>query len=302
MIIAVFPLMLFGLVLSSDQAPSGKIMAGLDTERIEKLTGATGKLDEKEGVFKVTVPRSDLSVKAAGVKLTPPMGLTSWAAFKRAGDHAMVMGDMVLLEDQVDRVMSAALDNGLEVTALHNHFFWEDPRVMFMHIGGMGSEETLATAVGAVLARIKETISEKVERPVVDIDPARSRLNPGKIDAILGTSGEMTSGVYKVIIGRQTKMHGLPVGGAMGVNTWAAFAGTDDLAVVDGDFAMLESELQDVLKALRGAGLSIVAIHNHMADETPRILFLHYWGVGGTEDLARAIKAALDKTRHGSAP
>ena len=182
MTIAVFPLMLLGLALSSGQVPSGTVMAGLDTERIERLTGATGKLDEKEGVFKVSVPRSDLSVRAAGVKITPPMGLTSWAAFKPAGDHAMVMGDMVLLEDQVDKVMSAALDNGLEVTALHNHFFWESPRVMFMHIGGMGPEENLASAVGAVLARIRETSSEKVERPVVDIDPARSRLDIRKIE------------------------------------------------------------------------------------------------------------------------
>src|SRR5216117_1663796 len=129
----------------------------LDTVRIEELTGAKGKLDEKEGVFKMSMPRGDLDVKVAGVRMTPPMGLTSWASFKRVGQHTVAMGDMVLLEDQVNPVMTAALDNGLEVTALHNHFLWDTPRVMFMHIGGMGSEETLAEAVGKVFAKIKET-------------------------------------------------------------------------------------------------------------------------------------------------
>src|SRR5215813_6069579 len=129
---------------------NGADNATVDTTKIEELTGAKGKLNEKEGVFKVSVPRSDLSVTAGGVRLTPPMGLTSWAAFKKAGKHAVVMGDIVLLEDQVNPVMSAALDAGLEVTALHNHFFWDTPKVMFMHIGGAGSESSLATAVGKV--------------------------------------------------------------------------------------------------------------------------------------------------------
>ena len=122
--------------------------ATLDTARIEQLTGLKGKLDEKEGVFKVSYPRSDLKVTAAGVHLTPPLGLTAWAAFSGGGAHTMVMGDLVLTEDQVNPTMSAALDNGLEVTALHNHFFWDSPRVMFMHIGGLGDEARLAAAVG----------------------------------------------------------------------------------------------------------------------------------------------------------
>jgi len=268
--------------------------AGLDSAQIEQLTGAKGKLDEKEGVFKVSVPRSDLSVTAAGVKLTPPMGLTSWAAFKRAGEHTMVMGDMVVLEDQVNLVMSAALDNGLEVTALHNHFFWDTPKVMFMHIGGSGDTAKLATAVGKVFAKIKETSGGKGEVPKAAIDPPKSALDPKKIDAVLAKSGELKDGVYKVVFGRETKMHGEAMGNTMGVNTWAAFAGSDDKAVVDGDFAMLESELQGVLKALRSAGINIVAIHQHMSGESPRILFLHLWGVGSTGELAKGIKAALE--------
>src|SRR3989454_2755075 len=220
---------------------------GFDTASIEQLTGAKGKLDEKEGAFKVSVPRSDLTVSAAGVHLTPPMGLTSWAAFKRSGKDTMVMGDMVLLEDQVNPVMSVALDSGLEVTALHNHFFWDSPKVMFMHIGGMGDEAGLAGAVGKVFVKIKETSGGKGDVPTVDIDPAKSSLDPRKVDAVLGKSGELKDGVYKVTMGRVTTMHGETMGSTMGVNTWAAFAGSDDKAVVDGDFAMLESELQGVL-------------------------------------------------------
>ena len=281
---------------ASVAAPATKAGSGLDTARIEQLTGAKGKLDEKEGAFKVSVPRTDLAVTAAGVRLTPPLGLTSWASFQRSGNRAMVMGDLVLLEDQVNPVMSVALDNGLEVTALHNHFFWDTPKVMFMHIGGMGDEAALATAVGKVFARIKDTSGGKGETPKADVDPAKTTLDPAKIDAVLGHKGDLASGVYKVVVGRSARMHGVEVGATMGVNTWAAFAGSDDAAVVDGDFAMREGELQGVLKALRAAGIAIVAIHQHMAGEQPRILFLHYWGAGRTTDLAKGLRAALDLT------
>ena len=267
---------------------------GLDTARIEQLTGAKGKLDEKEGVFKVSVPRSDLSVTTNGVRMTPPMGLTCWAAFKRVGDHTIVMGDQVLLEDQVNPVMDVALDNGLEVTALHNHFLWDSPKVMFMHIGGMGDEQKLATAIGKVFAKIKETSGGSSEPAAAPIDPAKTSLDPAKIESVLGRKGELSAGVYKVTIGRTTKMGGHEMGNAMGVNTWAAFAGSDDQAVVDGDFAMYEAEVQGVLKALRHSGIRIVAIHNHMIGETPRVVFLHFWGTGSTSALAAGIKSALD--------
>ena len=282
------------LLAAAGAAPAASPGAPFDAAKIEELTGAKGSFDAKEGAFKVSVPRGDLSVTAAGVKLTPPMGLTSWAAFKKAGGHTVVMGDTVLLEDQVNPVMSVALDNGLEVTALHNHFFWDTPKVMFMHIGGMGDEAALASAVGKVFAKIKDTSGGKGEVPHADIDPARSTLDPKKIDAILGKTGDFKNGVYKATFGRETKMHGETMGNTMGVNTWAAFAGSDDNAVVDGDFAMLEPELQGVLKALRGAGINIVAIHQHMSGESPRVLFLHYWGIGSTTSLATGLKRALD--------
>ena len=268
------------------------LAAALNTAKIEQLTGLKGKLDEKEGAFKVSYPRNDIGSTAAGVKLTPPLGLTAWAAFSGGGAHTMVMGDMVLTEDQVNPAMSAALDNGLEVTALHNHFFWDSPKVMFMHIGGVGNEEKLAAAVGKVFAALKE----KREVPNADIDPSRTTIDTTKLDALFGKKGDFSNGVYKASWGRTTKEHGMTLGNTMGVNTWAAFAGSDERAVVDGDFAMLESELQSVLKALRHAGINIVAIHSHMSGEQPRILFLHYWGIGPADQLAKAVLAALRVT------
>src|SRR5882672_8284544 len=267
-----------------------------DTARIEGLTGAKGNLDEKEDVFKVSVPRSDLDVRVAGVRMTPPMGLTSWASFKRVGRNTVVMGDMVMTEDQVSPVMSAALDNGLEVTALHNHFIWDSPRIMFMHIGGVGDETALATAVGKVFAKMKETSGGKGEKPDAQIDPAHSSLDPAKLDSALGLKGQYKDGVYKFAVGRTTRMHDVTVGNQTGVNTWGTFAGSEDKAIVDGDFAMRESELQDVLKTLRKAGINVVAIHQHMVGEQPRIMFLHYWGVAPANDLAKGLRAAFDVT------
>ena len=156
----------------------------LDTAKIEQLTGLKGEMNEKEGVFTVRAPRTDLQVTTAGVKMNPAMGLTSYAAFMKAGGKTMVMGDTTLLEDQVNPVMSVALDNGLEVTALHNHFFWDSPKVMFMHIGGMGDEEKLASAVGKVFAKIKETSGGKGEIPKPISIPRKPHWIPKTLKAL----------------------------------------------------------------------------------------------------------------------
>ncbi len=287
------------LVLISSAAASAQTSApqregsgGLDTARIEQLTGAKGALDAKEGVFKVSVPRKDLAVRVGGARLIPRQGLTSWAAFQRAGESAMVMGDIVLLEAEVDPVMSAALDAGLEVTALHNHFLWDEPRVMFMHISGHGPADELATVVGKIFRALEGARGRKAQ--TVDVDPARTALETEKIAEILGARGDLADGVYKVTIAKTTRMHGETVGAAMGVNTWAALAGSEREAVVDGDFAMYEKEVQAVLKALRKAGISVVALHNHMIGEEPRVVFLHFWGTGPAADLARGLRSALD--------
>src|SRR6266540_2410980 len=282
------------LLVNVSSSPAAE--AKLDTAKIEQLTGVKGELNEKERVFTVRVPRTDLQVTTAGVKMNPAMGLTSYAAFMKAGAKTMVMGDTTLLEDQVNPVMSVALDNGLEVTALHNHFLWTSPIVMFMHIAGLGDEAKLASAVGKVFDKIKQTSGVEDRKPIVEIDPGKTTLDPKKLDTILGATGDFKDGVYKAVFGRVAKMHGHEIGNVMGVNTWAAFAGSDDKAVVDGDFAMLESELQPVLKKLRGASISVVAIHQHMTGEEPRIMFLHYWGIGRAEDLAKGVRGAVDLT------
>lgn len=267
--------------------------APFDGAKVERLTGLKGSWDAQGEVFKVTYPRSDIDATVAGVKAVPAMGLTAWAAFTKAGKGVMVMGDLVLLQDQVNPVMSAALDHGLQVTALHNHFMWDSPRIMFMHVAGRGGVDALARSVGAVFAEIMATAGGKGETPDLALDPAQGTLDASALDAALGAKGGLKGGVYKVSFGRRTRMGGLAVGGAMGVGSWAAFMGSPAKAVVDGDIAMHEAELQGVLKALRRAGIDVVAIHTHMTGERPRILFLHYWGVGPAPDLAKGLKSAL---------
>lgn len=268
-------------------------LPGLDTSRIESATGATGAFDYKEGAFKVSLPRPDIGLSVAGLRLPPSMGVASWASFKRMGTNTVVMGDVVMGEDQVDQVMDAALDHGLNVTALHTHFLWASPQVLYMHIDGMGPEPRLAQAVGAVFQASR---APGVPTPEVKLDLSRSMLDPARIDAVLRKKGDLKDGVYKIVWGRTTHMHGADMGSTMGVNTWAAFAGSDDQAVVDGDFAMFEPELQSVLRALRSSRIHVTAIHQHMVTESPRIMFLHYWGVGRTEDLAEGLRAALQQT------
>jgi hypothetical protein len=183
------------------------------------------------------------------------------------------------------------------VTALHNHFFYESPRVMYMHIGGSGGVEQLAPAVRKVLDAVK-SVRTAAPTPAArfagDPVPEKSAITAAVIDTILGVKGESNDGMYKATIGRTASMHGSTVGKQMGVNTWAAFAGADDNALVDGDVAMTKEELQGVLKALRKAGINIVAIHNHMTHEDPQYVFLHYWGKGPAAALAKGLKSALD--------
>ncbi|MBC8750446.1 MULTISPECIES: DUF1259 domain-containing protein [Paraburkholderia] len=271
--------------------------AALDTGRIEQITGLKGTYSKQEDVFKVTKPRNDVKVQVDDWTMPPFMGLTSYAAFKPAhGSQVMMMGDTVLFEDEVNPVMSAALDAGLEVTALHNHFFFDHPKVYFMHIGGTGDVAQLSEGVRKVYDKIGEIRSAHADPE--NIFPGHiaspSSISPAPLEAVFGSKGQTNNGMFKVVIGKTASMHGATVGNEMGVNTWAAFAGTDDEAVVDGDFAMRESELQAVLKSMRASGINIVAIHQHMTGETPRVLFLHYWGKGKAVDLAKGVKAALD--------
>ncbi|MBI3679247.1 MAG: DUF1259 domain-containing protein [Acidobacteria bacterium] len=279
---------------------AGLTYAGVSIQQrqaIEQVVGVKGAYTEAEDVFRVAFPRADVPVTVEGRAMHPFLGFTSWAAFTSHGNGLMVMGDIVLLEDEVSPAMSAALDNNLEVTALHNHFFFEKPRVMYMHIGGHGQPEQLAGAVRRVLGAVRG-VREKQPAPAADFGgpaiPAQNSIDSTALDAILATKGEVNNGMYKATIGRPAKMHGTAIGKQMGVNTWAAFAGANDRALVDGDFAMVKDELQGVLKSLRKSGIHIVAIHNHMTQEEPQYIFLHYWGTGRAADLAKAVKAAMD--------
>jgi hypothetical protein len=281
------------LTTMADAEISDKVRSSID-----QLTGAKGAYTADEDVYRVAFPRSDVKITIENRPASPFLGFSSWAAFTPSSHGGtMVMGDIVLLQDEVSPAMSAALDNGLEVTALHNHFFYESPRVMYMHIGGSGDAEKLAAAVRKVIDAqrgVRSGASEPANAFPGGAVPATNAITPGPLDEILGAKGEVNSGMYKATIGRTAKHHGKTIGKQMGVNTWAAFAGTDEMASVDGDFAMLEGELQGVLKALRRAGIHIVAIHNHMTHEEPQFVFLHYWGKGPARQLAEGIRSALN--------
>jgi hypothetical protein len=268
-----------------------------NTAEIERLTGLKGTYSTEENVFKVSQPRTDVKIQVDKWAMAPFMGLTSWAAFAPAKDgQVMMMGDTVLFEDEVNPVMSAAFEAGLEVTALHNHFFFDEPKVYFMHISGIGSTEQLARDVKkiydkvAAIRRAQPKPSSQFPKSI----PQESKISPEPLEAILGVKGTAKDGMFKVTIGRAATVHGIPVGKEMGVNTWAAFGGTDSEAIVDGDFAMLADEMQAVLKTMREGGINIVAIHQHMAHDQPHYLFMHYWGKGNSKELAKVIKKSLD--------
>jgi hypothetical protein len=291
----------FALLATLSEVAISAEGSSLNTEQIEQVTGLKGSLNKEEGVFKVAAPRSDVSITVDGWKMPPFMGLTSWAAFTQGKQaEAMVMGDLVLMQDEVNPVMSAALDAGLSVTALHNHFFYDEPKVYFMHIGGEGTTQELAAGVKAALDEVKLIRAAAPEPPKgfgKPFSPEKNAITGANIETLLGSKGQANDGMLKITIGRRAFMPcACEVSKEMGVNTWAAFAGTDQDALVDGDFVVLESELQPVLKSLRKDGINIVAIHNHMTMEEPRYFFLHYWGRGPAPELAKAVKDALDKT------
>jgi hypothetical protein len=283
--------------------PSPALSPPIDEAAVASATHAETTEKSPDGAVKVSFPRKDVEVAVDGWKIPPFMGLTSWTAFSpgKAGvAEAMIMGDLVLFEDEVNPVMSVLLDNGIDVTALHNHFFFDTPNVYFMHIGGEGTVASLGKGLRLALdqtAAIRKKSPKPAARSGAPALPAKSNIDGAKLEAALGVKGTAKDGMFKLVMGRKANAScGCPVGKFMGVNTWSAFAGSDDNAVVDGDFAVAETELEPVLKALRGGGIEIVAIHHHMTGETPKILFLHYWGRGKAVDLAGTVRKALDLT------
>jgi len=263
-----------------------------DYQEVLTILGRSG--DYKANVLKVNVPRSDLHVNISGVATPTPFGFGGWVAFTK-GDQGIdvMMGDLVLLQEEVNPVMSALLDNGLEVTALHNHFFWEEPRIFFMHVHGHGQASDLAKHLKPAL----DLIPRPPAAPPSTTPAAGPAFNLVALDNIVGSKGEALGSVYKFTLGRDDlnlKEHGASINARMGLNTWAAFAGNDADAQIAGDIAMRETEVTPVLKALRAHKLNVVAIHHHMLGTQPTVIFLHYWGRGSAEDLASGFRAALE--------
>jgi Domain of Unknown Function (DUF1259) len=267
----------------------------LDAKAIGQASGADAT-STTDGVVKIGWARTDVVVTVDGMKLPPAAGLGSWAAFTAMGPDAMVMGDTVVFEDEVDAAMDAAFAHGLSVTALHNHFFHDTPKVYFMHIAGQGSPEPLASGVKAIWDAIRAVRSAN-SQPAASFSgstPTPGHVNTDLVAKIVGQPGTDTQGVAKVTIGRKGTMGGMVVGGSMGLTTWAAFSGNDSLAAMDGDFMMTAAEVQPVLRALRKGGIHIVALHSHMIGEQPDFYFIHFWATGSAQSLAQAFRAALD--------
>ena len=254
--------------------------------------------DYKDNVLKVNIPRNDVKVVVDGVSTPTPFGFGGWIALtKGTGGMEVMMGDLVLTEDEVNPVMSALLTNGVDVTALHNHFFFDTPRIYYMHVHGHGSAAELATKVQPALALIGA-------KPAAVATSANGRAINGTLDSaalakIVGYPGEQTGPVYKITIGRPDiplKEMGAAINARMGLNTWAAFYGSDSDAVIAGDIAMLDREVTPVLKSLRSSGIDVVAIHHHIAGTQPQVIFLHYWGKGPAQKLATAFRTAIEQT------
>src|SRR5262245_9743397 len=282
------------LVVSAQDVPA-------DYQQVLTTLGKQG--DFRDDVLKVNIPRNDVKVTVAGVATPTPFGFGGWVAMTKGdGGHQVLMGDLVLLQDEVNPVMSALLDNGFDVTALHNHFFWDEPRMFYMHVHAHGDAAELARKLKPALDLIGKG-SAAPAAPSPASGPPPSTLNTARLAEIIGAQGEQTGAVYKFTLGRsdlKVVEMGAVIGARMGLNTWAAFTGTNEKAAIAGDIAMLETEVTPVLKALRGHGLDVVAIHHHMTNDRPVIIFLHYWGTGPAEQLAQAFKAAVSELgKHG---
>jgi hypothetical protein len=267
----------------------------LDIAAIERITSLKGK--QNAGEYKITIPQNDLVVWVDSFRITPPMGLSTWAAFTPTAKGAMVMGDLVVTETDLKLVQQEVVRQGLNITAIHNHFVRNHPNVLYMHIDGAGPTDSMAMKVKAVLDRVRQTRAQ--DPSASSVQDVLNTIDTAMLNQTLGYRGEWSKGVYKQTMGRPDvalSEHGTPVSSFLGFNTWAAWQGTNKRAAVAGDFAMLESEVAAVIKALVENGIEIVAVHNHMVHEQPRIFFLHYWGVGDAQQLARALRAALDQT------
>ena len=283
-------LVLFQVLLLSCAAVAQT--ASNDWKAVEQALGRAGQ-QQPDGAYKFGLPRGDLNVTVEGVQVKPALALGSWLAFSSPGQGAMVMGDLVLAENEVAPVMAALLEDGLQVTALHNHVLHEAPRVMYMHISGHGDAVKLAATMKKVIALTKTPApAQPAANASLDLDTAA-------IDQALGNKGKINGGVYQVGVPRAEKITeaGMPIPGSMGLATALNFQPTGEgRAAITGDFVLLGSEVNPVMKTLRENGIQVTALHSHMLQEEPRLFFMHFWANDNAAKLAKALRAALDQT------
>lgn len=266
----------------------------MDWKPVELALGKAGAIQPGD-VYKVGLPRTDLQVKVDGVQVKATLALGSWVAFKKMGDMTMVMGDLVLTEDEVTPVLSKLQEGGVEQTALHNHVLHESPRVMYMHIHAMGDAVKIARTIHDALALTRTPFAAPATAaPNQDIG-----IDTKQIDQIMGASGKANGGVYQFSIARAEKITdgGMEVPPSMGVAHAINFQPTGGgKAAITGDFVLIGSEVNPVIQALRQNGIAVTAVHSHMLTEDPRLFFMHFWANDDALKLARGLRTALDKT------
>ena len=267
--------------------------ATVDWKAVERAMGRPGAMQPGD-VYKFSMPRGDLKVVVKGVEVKPALALGSWAAFKMAGNQAMVMGDIVMTEDEVNPVISRLQQGGIEQTGLHNHILHESPRVMYMHIHGRGNPVKLAEAISSAL-KLTKTPPPSAPGGVQSQDLG---IDTKQIEQTLGHSGKVNGGVFQVSVPRAEKITeaGMEVPPSMGVATAINFQPTGaGRAAITGDFVMIASEVNPVIRALRENGVEVTALHNHMLNDEPHLFFMHFWADDDAVKLARGLRAALDR-------
>jgi hypothetical protein len=267
----------------------------VDWSKIDEAIGRKAAVVSGD-VHRYGFPRSDLSVTLDGVTIKPALALGGWVAFKAMGSQAMVMGDLVLLETEIKPVLTALVDSGLDITAVHNHLLRASPATFYMHVGGHGDPVKMAAAIRAGLAQSKTPLappSPPAAAPAIELDTAQ-------LDQIIGVKGQANGGVYQFAVPRRDPINDngmtLAPAGPLGVATGIGFQPTGNgKAAITGDFVMTAEEVNPVIKVLRANGIEVTALHSHMLDEQPRLFFMHFWANDDASKLAKGLRAALDK-------
>ncbi len=286
-VLTLWQCLLLGCMAVAQNAPENNWKA------VEQALGRTGQV-QGDGAYKVGMPRSDMKVTVDGIQLKPALALGSWLAFSSPDQNSMMMGDLVLAENEVTPVMDSLEESGIQVTALHNHVLHESPRVMYMHVAGKGEAAKLAAALKKALALTKTPAPSPAAKPQPNLD-----IDTAAIEQALDHKGKVNGGVFQVGVPRSENIsdEGMNVPPSMGVSTAINFQPTrSGKAAITGDFVLLGSEVNPVIQALRQGKIQVTAVHTHMLEEQPRLFFMHFWANDNAVALAKALRAALDKT------